>query len=59
MNAFAVESLKFCIFNTFAKTLKNVSGYACNHGFLRIGNATLHPLEGARGTPSACPVSVA
>ncbi len=29
-----------------------VSGYACNHGSLRIGNETLHPLEGAMGTPS-------
>ncbi len=37
----------------------SVSGYACNHGSLRIGNETLRPLEGARGTPSACPVSEA
>ncbi len=29
---------------------ENVSGYACNHGSLRIGNETLRPLEGAMGT---------
>ncbi len=40
-------------------TMKNVSGYACNHGSLRIGNEILRPLEGAMGTPSAWPVSEA
>ncbi len=28
---------------------ENVSGYACNHGSLRIGNEKLRPLEGAMG----------
>ncbi len=36
------------------KKEENVSGYACNHGSLRVGNSTLRPLEGltlAGGSP--------
>ncbi len=45
--------------NCCAVLWKNISDYACNHGSPRIGNETLRPLEGARGTPSACTVSEA
>ncbi len=58
-----VKKISFCfgfidIF-VYEYMKSNVSGYACNHVFLRIGNETLRPLEGARGTPTACPVSEA
>ncbi len=40
---FQLEIFSF-IRNSY-KFLENVSGYACNHGSLRIGNETLRPLE--------------